>query len=60
MKSAIIDQSQEFKVFDWLKFPLSVLVVLVHSHITGTSIRGETFLYLAFMYSLQVLSSRYF
>ncbi len=45
MKSAIIDQSQEFKVFDWLKFPLSVLVVLVHSHITGTSIRGETFLY---------------
>lgn len=45
MKSAQIEKKQAFNVFDWLKFPLSVLVVLIHSHITGTSIGGVSFLY---------------
>ncbi len=38
-------QLREYEVFNWLKLPLAVLVVFVHTHISGTTIGGVSYLY---------------
>jgi len=42
---AVIQQEQEFKAFDLLKFPLAVMVVYLHGHITETTVGGVHFSY---------------
>ena len=37
--------TQEFKAFDLLKFPMAVLVVYLHGHITNMSVGGVTYAY---------------
>lgn len=32
-------EKEEFKTFDYLKFPLAALVVYLHGHITNTTVR---------------------
>ncbi len=40
-----IQQAQEFKAFDLLKFPLAVMVIFLHGHITETTIGGIHYSY---------------
>lgn len=41
---------EEFKTFDYLKFPLAVLVVYLHGHITNTTVGDTSFNYNVFNY----------